>query len=180
MMRTSVMKRMTVSLSVIALGATLTGAARAGDYLVLKTSRTLSVINQPIPEYTTAKKIDPGLLAKVPLFRGVKVDESPRHATKSTQSKIKLDDSENQALSMVKAVYGGLQISLKENLSLVYAPGRLSGNSMNSESQGLYLLANRGGVANWFVGVESRSSNLTAESRRSANTARFGVVMNLD
>lgn len=179
-MGTQVMKRMTFSLSMIALGATLTSAAHAGDYLVLKTSRELGHYSPATQKQIKAKQMDRGLLAKVALFRGVAVEERTRAATKSNQSKIDLDETESSALSMVKAVYGGLQISFKENLSLVYAPGRLSGNSVNSESQGLYLLANRGGVANWFVGVESRSYNNTTESRRSANSAQFGVIMNLD
>lgn len=174
------MKRMTLSLSVIALGVTLTGAAHAGDYLVLKASRELGQYQPAAQKQVKTKQIDRGLLAKVALFRGVAVEESTRATKQSNQSRINLEETESSALSLVKAVYGGLQISFKENLSLVYAPGRLSGNSVNSESQGLYLLANQDGIANWFVGVESRSHNNTAESRRGANSAQFGVIVNLD
>lgn len=179
-MEAPIMRRMALSLSLIALSNAFVTAAHGSDSLALKTSRVLGQYQQTALKQTDVKRVDQGLLAKVALFRGVAVDESTRSTAKSNQTKIELEETENSAVSMVKAVYGGLQISFKENLSLVYAPGRLSGNSLNSESQGLYLLANRGGVANWFVGVESRSYNNTTESRRSANSAQFGVIMNLD
>jgi hypothetical protein len=73
-----------------------------------------------------------------------------------------------------------LQVTLQENLSLVYAPGRLSSVTLNSERQGLYLLTNRGGVANWFFGVESNSYSTAADSRRVSNSAQFGVIVGLN
>lgn len=160
------------------------GFAQAGEGAVLKVSKKLSfgisTANSEVPGRAHALKETGNLLGKVPLFRGVKVintnDRQPNASASNTSAS---EPTENRR-STLSAVYGGLQISLQENLSLIYAPGRLSGNNLNSESQGLYLLANRGGLANWFMGVESRSYGSATDTRRTANTAQFGVIMDLD
>jgi len=120
------------------------------------------------------------LLGKVNLFKGVLVDEGTVVQNKRSESKAGLVVSETQADSSIKAIYGGLQVSLQENLSLVYTPGRLSSATLNSESQGLYLLTNRGGLANWFFGVESSTYSTAADSRRVSNSAQFGVIVSLN
>ncbi|WP_348680670.1 hypothetical protein [uncultured Limnobacter sp.] len=126
------------------------------------------------------KKSLTSLLGKVNLFKGVLVDEGTVVQNKRSESKAGLVVSETQADSSIKAIYGGLQVSLQENLSLVYTPGRLSSATLNSESQGLYLLTNRGGLANWFFGVESSTYSTAADSRRVSNSAQFGVVVSLN
>ncbi|WP_156799727.1 MULTISPECIES: hypothetical protein [unclassified Limnobacter] len=126
------------------------------------------------------KKSLTSLLGKVNLFKGVLVDEGTVVQNKRSESKAGLVVSETQADSSIKAIYGGLQVSLQENLSLVYTPGRLSSATLNSESQGLYLLTNRGGLANWFFGVESSTYSTAADSRRVSNSAQFGVIVSLN
>lgn len=159
---------------------------QASEPTALKVSKKLSLgLAKSSPKAharANALNAEVSLLGKVPLFRGVTVNEenysSPnRNATKAgtAETEQRVDRS-----SPVSAVYGGLQISLQENLSLIYAPGRLSGRTINSESQGLYLLANRGGLANWFMGIESRTLGGASDTRRTANTAQFGVIMDLD
>ena len=82
------------------------------------------------------------LLGKVNLFRGVLVDDGAVSRPNLSQFKTELNvaKSSSRSQSAIKAVYGGLQISLKENLSLVYTPGKLSSSTLNGQSQGLYLL----------------------------------------
>lgn len=153
-------------------------AAQADGSLGLKASnmlgKTAAVVKVP------AMKVmkNESLLGKVGLFRGVSVDEVPIQS--ESRFSINLEQSTESAKSMINTVYGGLQISLQENLSLVYAPGKLSNHTLNGESQGVYLLSNRGGLANWFMGIESNAYSNAADSRRTSNSAQFGVIMNLD
>ncbi len=156
------------------------GASSAAEPLALKASGKLlkreisSSINHP------AKTPSSSLLGKVNLFRGVVVDEGAVVQTKLSSSKAGLIIAKTQTDSSIKAIYGGLQVSLQENLSLVYTPGRLSSATLNSESQGLYLLTNRGGLANWFFGVESSTYSTAADSRRVSNSAQFGFIVSLN
>lgn len=120
------------------------------------------------------------LLGKVNLFRGVLVDDGVVSKPNLSQFKTELNGTGSKTQSAIKAVYGGLQVSLKENLSLVYTPGKLSSTTLNSESQGLYLLTRQDGLANWFLGVESNSYSTTNDARRTSNTAQFGVIVNLN
>jgi hypothetical protein len=183
-MRTSFLKHF---LAILALGAVhLSGAGvvQAGEAAALKVSKKLTLgiasAKDELASRVHTLKEAGNLLGKVPLFRGVSViDENERQQNASALKSGASESKENRR-STLNAVYGGLQISLQENLSLIYAPGRLSGNNLNSESQGLYLLANRGGLANWFMGLESRSYGSAADTRRTANTAQFGVIMDLD
>lgn len=156
------------------------GLVQASDAVSLKVSKKLSVRTNLFMTPAVAKLQGNDLLGKVPLFRGVPLNyKSPAPSDSDLSKTVSLESKEDRR-SPIKAVYGGLQISLQENLSLVYAPGRLSGNTLNGESQGLYLLSDRGGLANWFMGIESRTYGGTADTRRTANTAQFGVIMDLD
>ncbi len=120
------------------------------------------------------------LLSSLELFRGVTVDlDPPAHADIQSRENRESPKSEKDN-SMIKAVYGGLQIALKENLSLVYSPGRLSREGFDASSQGLYLLTGDGGQANWYMGVESATYARSSDLRRTANTAQFGVILSLD
>lgn len=176
----SIAKQMACSLSLLAIFTLFLGVAHSAESIALKVSQALGSTTAPVKPQAKRPIDNQSLLSKVTLFRGVSVGDGTSKGLNSNPRKIEIDESTENSRSMVKAIYGGLQFSLKENLSLVYAPGRLSGNTFNSESQGLYLLANRGGLANWFVGVESRAYNNSTESRRSANSAQFGVIMELD
>jgi len=183
-MRTPVIKHFAAILTLSAVHLTGAGIAQAGEGAVLKVSKKLSLgigtASREAPGRVHALKDVSNLLGKVPLFRGVAViDANVRQPNASASNSGALEPKEDRR-STLSAVYGGLQISLQENLSLIYAPGRLSGNNLNSESQGLYLLANRGGLANWFMGLESRSYGSATDTRRTANTAQFGVIMDLD
>lgn len=151
------------------------------DKLMLKSSVQL-VLNKAIDADKKPGKVQAtrSVLANLELFRGVTVDlDPPAHA--------EIKDRENRestpsakSNSPVKALYGGLQIALKDNLSLVYSPGRLSREGFDASSQGLYLLTGDGGHANWFVGVESVNNSRSSDIRRNANTAQFGVIVSLD
>ncbi|MEQ9107408.1 MAG: hypothetical protein RLO04_08080 [Limnobacter sp.] len=157
-----------------------THAAHADNTLGLKASK---VLGKARAEATIAKSgsvKNESLLGKVGLFRGVSVDVDQVAIPAESRFSINLDESSESAKSMINTVYGGLQISLQENLSLVYAPGKLSNHTLNGESQGVYLLSNRGGPANWFMGIESSAYSNAADSRRTSNSAQFGVIMNLD
>jgi hypothetical protein len=179
-MGTSIAKQMAGSLSLLAIFSLFLDVAHSADSIALKVSQALGSTTALVKNQAKRPVDNQSLLSKVTLFRGVSVGDGTSKGLNSNPGKIEIEESNENSRSMVRAIYGGLQFSLKENLSLVYAPGRLSGNTLNSESQGLYLLANRGGLANWFVGVESRSYNSSTESRRSANSAQFGVIMELD
>jgi hypothetical protein len=156
------------------------GGINAAEPLALKVSGKIlkrevtSSTNHPV------KTSSSSLLGKVNLFRGVVVDEGAVVQTKLSASKAGLIASKTQTDSSIKAIYGGLQVSLQENLSLVYTPGRSSSATLNSESQGLYLLTNRGGLANWFFGVESSTYSTAADLRRISNSAQFGVIVSLN
>lgn len=152
----------------------------AAEPLVLKASGALGKHQIVPPVELKQEKQAHSLLGKVNLFRGVVVDEGAVVKSKLISFKTTLSVSEAESESSIKAVYGGLQVTLQENLSLVYAPGRLSSVTLNSERQGLYLLTNRGGVANWFFGVESNSYSTAADSRRVSNSAQFGVIVGLN
>ncbi|VWX35762.1 conserved hypothetical protein [Limnobacter sp. 130] len=156
------------------------GVLGAAEPLALKVSEKLG--NRMLAPANTVdrEKPMPGLLGKVSLFRGVAVDEGVVIPSNLKTSKTGLAVSAAKPESLIKAIYGGLQVSLQENLSLVYTPGRLSSTTLNSESQGLYLLTNRGGLANWFFGVESSSYSTTADSRQVSNSAKFGVIVSLN
>lgn len=123
------------------------------------------------------------VLANLEMFRGVVVDvDPPAHADvqyRENREK-RISSKSEKDNSMIKAVYGGLQIALKDNLSLVYSPGRLSRQGFDSDSEGLYLLTDRGGQVNWYMGVESASYARSSNARRTANSAQFGVILNLD
>lgn len=183
-MGTPVVKHFAAMLTLASVHFVGVGVVQAGETAALKVSKKLSLglaqSNSPSQALGQASNSGLGLLGKVPLFRGVTVNEENFSETKSNVSKSGTTEQKENRRSTVNAVYGGLQISLQENLSLIYAPGRLSGNRVNSESQGLYLLANRGGLANWFMGVESRTFGSASDIRRTANTAQFGVIMDLD
>lgn len=161
-------------------GCLYLGALSAAEPLALKTSGILA--KREIAPSTTqdTKKPSSSLLGKVNLFKGVLVDDSTIVQTKLSASKAGLVVPEAQTDSSIGAIYGGLQVSLQENLSLLYTPGRLSSATLNSESQGLYLLTNRGGLANWFFGVESSTYSTAADSRRVSNSAQFGVIVSLN
>jgi hypothetical protein len=156
------------------------GASSAAEPLALKASGMLAKREIVPSTNQDTKKSLTSLLGKVNLFKGVLVDEGTVVQNKRSESKAGLVVSETQADSSIKAIYGGLQVSLQENLSLVYTPGRLSSATLNSESQGLYLLTNRGGLANWFFGVESSTYSTAADSRRVSNSAQFGVIVSLN
>lgn len=160
------------------------GVVQAGEAAALKVSKKLSLDLLQANSHTQVRShslnAELGLLGRVPLFRGVAVIEDHYNPLNNNPSKPSENEQEENRRSAINAGYGGLQISLQENISLIYAPGRLSGNPINSESQGLYLLANRGGLANWFMGVESRTYSNATDTRRTAHTAQFGVIMDLD
>lgn len=122
----------------------------------------------------------PSLLGKVALFRGVPVLEAEEGPSRLQRSEIGVAKNERNDKPRVNAIYGGIQLSLQENLSLVYSPGRLASQNLNSDSQGIYLMSNQHGKAHWFMGVESNSYAHTADSRRTENTTHFGVMLNLD
>lgn len=156
------------------------GGINAAEPLALKVSGKLGEHGIAPFHSPDQEKLSTSLLGKVNLFRGVVVDEGAVVQTRLSSSKAGLLLSETKPESSVKAIYGGLQVSLQENLSLVYTPGRLSSATLNSESQGLYLLTNRGGLANWFFGVQSNSYSTAADSRRVSNSAQFGVIVGLN
>ena len=118
------------------------------------------------------------LLARLEFFRGVDVDSPSTVDTQNQQRRKAVDSEKNKP--MIQAVHGGLKILLSESLSLVYSPGRLSGQRFDSDSQGLYLLTDRGRQANWYVGVESSSNSGSSDNRRTGNSALFGVILSLD
>jgi len=183
-MGTPVVKHFAAMLTLGAVHLVGVGVVQAGEAAALKVSKKLSLglaqSNSPSQARGQALNSGLGLLGKVPLFRGVTVNEGNYSPIKSNVSKSGTTEQKESRRSAVNAVYGGIQISLQENLSLIYAPGRLTGNRINSESQGLYLLADRGGMANWFMGVESRTYGSASDTRRTANTAQFGLIMDLD
>lgn len=148
---------------------------QAAEVSTLKVSRALSLsfVQNKAQSQVVAHVATPGhgLLGRVSLFRGVVVNDENSTRFEGKAIKSGAAEPKESRRSMINAMYGGLQISLQENLSLIYAPGRLSGGREYSDSQGLYLLTNRGGLANWFMGVETR---------RTTNTAQFGVIMELD
>lgn len=151
------------------------------DKLVLKSSTQLVLgkANDGDRKRSTAQKTS-SVLANLELFRGVAVDlDPPAHADIQNRENRESPKSEKDN-AMIKAVYGGLQIALKENLSLVYSPGRLSRQVFDSGSQGLYLLTHGGGQANWYMGIESATFARSSDIRRTANTAQFGVILSLD
>lgn len=158
----------------------LTQAVHADNSLGLKTSNVLGKARAE-PKVSKADAVkNESLLGKVGLFRGVGVNFDQMPMPAESRFSINLDESGESAKSMINTVYGGLQISLQENLSLVYAPGKLSNHTLNGESQGLYLLSSRGGLANWYMGIESSAYSNAADSRRTTNSAQFGVIMTLD
>ncbi|WP_334119466.1 hypothetical protein [Limnobacter sp.] len=152
----------------------------ADDSLGLKASKVLGKTRAASKVSAVRTTKEESLLGKVGLFRGVAVDVAQVPIPSESRFSINLDESSDGAMSMINTVYGGLQISLQENLSLVYAPGKLSNHTLNGESQGVYLLSNRGGPANWYMGIESSAYSSTADSRRTTNSAQFGVIMTLD
>jgi len=151
------------------------------SHLILKSTVRLSsskALNSLSPLPVTLKTRS--VLANLELFRGVDVDiDPPTHASIQNRDNRNARKSEENG-SMIKAVFGGLQIALKENLSLVYSPGRMSRQVFDSDSQGLYLLTDRRGQVNWYVGIESDSSGRSSEVRRTTNSAQFGVILSLD
>jgi hypothetical protein len=158
----------------------LTQAVHADNSLGLKTSKVLGKARVEAKAFKADAVKNVSLLGKVGLFRGVSVGAGQAATLAESRFSINLDESSESTKSMINTVYGGLQISLQENLSLVYAPGKLSNHTLNGESQGVYLLSNRGGPANWFMGIESSAYSNAADSRRTSNSAQFGVIMDLD
>ena len=150
------------------------------EALVLKVSRHLGVTTNPDANIAKQWAVSNELLGKIPIFRGVHVDSDMKQPLLVQLSEADLLEAKNKQRSLVSAIYGGLRLSIQDNLSLVYTPGRLAGSTLNSDSQGLYLLSNRGGQAHWFAGVESRSNVNSSDTRRSANTAQFGVLLDLE
>lgn len=151
------------------------------DKLVLKasTQMDLSNTNGGYGKRIKAKKTE-SILANLDLFRGVTVDNNP-----PTRASVQDRDNRNarksdKSGSVAKSLRGALQITLKENLNLVYSPGRLSQQSSDSEKQGLYLVTDHGGEPNWYMGIESASEGRSSDIRRTANSARFGVILSLD
>lgn len=126
------------------------------------------------------QKPETSLLGKINFFKGVEVEDGELTQTNSPPAKTNLSVSEEKPESSIKAIYGGVQLTLQENLSLVYTPGRLSRATLNGEGEGLYLLTNRGGLANWFFGVESSTDSRPTNPRRDTNSAQVGVIFSLD
>ncbi|WP_138517902.1 hypothetical protein [Limnobacter alexandrii] len=157
------------------------GGVSAAEPLSLKVSGKLGTRSVAAPAATPKQTMPASsLLGKVNLFRGVLVHEGAVVRSGGNPSKTGLVVSEAESESSIKAIYGGVQVSLQENLSLVYTPGRLSSATLNSETQGLYLLTHRGGMANWFFGMESNTYSTAADSRRVSNSAQFGVIVSLN
>lgn len=167
-------------LAVLAVFMMCFNSAQASESMVLKVSTSLGYQGMAWGNSLKKSSKSSELLGKVQLFRGVAVDAGANEVSLGKLSKSDLKVTDNKPRSLVNAIYGGLQLSFKDNLSLIYAPGRLSGSTLNSASQGLYLLGNRGGAVNWFLGVESRAYSNASDTRRSANTAQFGVLLDLD
>jgi len=149
------------------------------DKLTLKTSTRLAFI-QPanIERRWNMTPQTRSVLDRLEFFRGVDVDSTSTVGTQNQQ--IRRSSESGKSKPMIQAVHGGLQILLSERLSLVYSPGRLSGQRFDSDSQGLYLLTDRGRQANWYVGVESSSNSSSSDNRRAGNSAQFGVILSLD
>lgn len=174
-------KQLTLMALTLATGCFYLGGLSAAEPLSLKVSGKLGTRTISVPAVAPKQgNPAPNLLGKVNLFRGVLVDEGAVVRSNGNPSKTGLAVSEAESEPAVRAIYGGLQVSLQENLSLVYTPGRLSSATLNSESQGLYLLTHRGGVTNWFFGVESNTYSTAADSRRVSNSAQFGVIVSLN
>lgn len=168
-------------LSVGSLFSTVVWADVQTDKLVLKSSAQLALSkpNSGDVNWTAAQRFG-SVLVNLEFFRGVALNLDPSaHADIQNRDNLNARKSEENG-SMIKAVFGGLQIALKENLSLVYSPGRMSRQVFDSDSQGLYLLTDRGGQANWYIGIESESSGRSSEVRRTTNSAQFGVILSLD
>lgn len=155
------------------------GASAAGS-LSLKMSSKLETRSTVSSTAIQEQKPHPSLLGKINFFKGVDVEDEP--VLQSNQTLVKTGSLvfEQKPQPSIKAIYGGLQVSLQENLSLVYTPGRLSTATLNGEGEGLYLLTKRGGLANWFFGVESSPDSAQANSRRASNSAQLGVIFSLD
>lgn len=153
----------------------------AAEPLTLKVSGKLGARAISAPAVIQKQEMPASnLLGKVNLFRGVLVNDRADVQSSGASSKTRLAVSEAESEPSIKAIFGGLQLPLQENLSLVYTPGRLSSVMLNSDSQGLYLLTHRGGLANWFIGVESNTYSTAADSRRVSNSAQFGVIVSLN
>lgn len=172
------------ALGVLSGGALISTCAWAGvqaDKLVLKASTQLDLSNTN-GGYGKRIKVQKteSVLANLDLFRGVTVDNNPpTRASIEDRDNRNAQKSEKNA-SMLKSLSGALQITLSENLNLVYSPGRLSRQAMDSEKEGLYLVTDRGGEANWYMGIESAPVGRPSDIRRTANSARFGVILSLD
>lgn len=188
---TALNKLALLSLGVMAAGLPF-DATHAAEPLSLKSSSRLGQTSaQPLsakPSSSATNTLGSNSATKqgvIPInsnfqFRGVSVDDGAVSKPNLSQFKTELNAANPKAQSTFKAVYGGLQVSLKENLSLVYTPGRLSSATLNSESQGLYLLTNQDGLAHWFVGVESNSYSTPTDSRQTSNTAQIGIIVSLN
>jgi len=136
----------------------------------LKGSRTASIA----PLLVTENK-KPGLLGKMNLFRGVEVAEAGENLKPSSSFSVA-----DTVKPLLRPRFGGLQLSLRDNMSLVYMPGKLSRSAINTESQGLYLLNNQDGFANWFVGMESNAYTNRVDNRKVSTSTQIGVIFNLD
>jgi len=155
-------------------------SASAAEPLGLKMSGKLGYRAAASNYAIDQEKPKTSLLGKINFFKGVEVDDTVAQEANQIPTKTTLSVSEEKPASSIKAIYGGVQLSLQENLSVVYTPGRLSKATMNGEGEGLYLLTNRGGLANWFVGIESITDSTPSNPRRDTNTAQIGVMFKLD
>jgi hypothetical protein len=155
-------------------------SSSAAEPLGLKLSLKLGTHSSVAANSIHQQKPETSLLGKMNLFKGVEVEDELALQSNQTPVKTGLTVSESKPQSPIKAIYGGLQVSLQENLSVVYTPGRLSTAKLNGEGDGLYLMTNRGGLANWFFGVESSPDSAQANSRRASNSAQLGVIFSLD
>ena len=158
----------------------LSPSAQADQPLLLKTSKTLSTLAAVATAGKAGLVKNESVLGKVGLFRGVMVDNNQLAIPAKIRFNEDLNESSADEWPTVGAVYGGLQVSLQEDLSLVYTPGRLFNQTLNGETQGLYLVSKQNGLANWYMGIESSEYASTADSRKPMNTVQFGVIMKLD
>lgn len=157
-----------------------TQSAQVASRLSLKLSTQIAQLKPVNPQPASTEIDESGFLPKISVLRGVAANNTlPLPSSSSNMART--DASKQQkTTSLVKAVHGGVQISLQENLNLMYSPSRLSRQVQNRESQGLYLVTDRGRLANWFLGIESSTYAASADVRRTSNNASFGVILSLD
>jgi hypothetical protein len=157
--------------------------SQASEGLLLKITPKLHLQQTQRIALLDKSNSNDAMLGTLDLFRGVEVGEAEMFDVLDGLSQAQVsqgDKIKSKEIPRISAIHGGLKINLQQNLSLVYTPGRLASKEYNSESLGLYLLSNRGGMANWFMGIESTPYANTADTRQTSNTAQLGVIFNLD